>query len=1177
MNTGRFSIGHPVDVGSGAMYSIHRDIVIGGAFAMTWERTYNTGLLTQPPSHLGPGWTSPYFSKLTRIGKEYHFHGPDGSVEVFNDSKDDIDHGKAIRSLSTFRELKKHGFNLQLTQWNIESGRVLHYLFQPARNGQLWPLRSLSVPAGPGVELSWDEAGLLKGIRQIVEKRTLAVAHSASGRITAISWRSPLGETIPLIRYEYDSVGRLIAAFDAANLADRYEYDSSNRIVRDIRKDGQLFRFSYDDKGRCIRTSGIDGYDLKVLRYLEAAQITEVTNSHGRKTTYECLPSGQVTKHTNALGGVVAYEYDEHGRIISIKDPVGAETRFEFDEEGNRNATFFPDASFLKIGFGAEHLPVSMEDSEGHRWKRLYDESHRLRMVVDPDDSEWKYGYHPNGLLHFVENPSGSKAIIEYSSNLSIQEVTDFGGTRSKYVFDPMGRLVERTNPLGDTELFRYDLMGNLKEYQTPSGAFISFQKDVGGNTVSVKRQNKPELRSKYGTCGRILEKWSASGASTRYEWGTEPAELRKIMHSNGEATEFTYDANGRTLTETRIDGGVIRYSRDATGRIQEITSPSGSRTQLIRDARGNLIERRFSDGSKVEFAYDKWGRLMVASSPDCVLRFTWDKLGRVVEEEQNGMKLKYTFNTAGQLANLETDIGPAIAFGYDEKGNFRDLACNHKVKIRIERKPESREIRRYMPGNLILGHKYLSDSRKLVQSLAKFSGGNPDEVGPDLATTSQSFRVLSKRSWDFDEYSTLKVRIDPDGSETRYLYDEADRIIEVVDPKSFHQYFQYDRSGNIKWSENYPGPREEYVYGPGQILSQKGATEYAFDPDGRLIWKKASLDGVIREWRYEWDALDQLKRVLTPDGESWTYAYDALGRRVSKTGPEGTTRFVWDGHVPLHEIQEGKPHTTWIYAPGTWVPAGKLIGESFQTVIPDHIGTPLQLVDAEGDVKWSARSDLWGGTEIIQGKPEDCPFRFPGQWSDPETGLHYNRFRYYDPDTGRFLSPDPLRHISGIGPYQYGPNPLNWVDPFGLMIVYRGMRTDADGKPLVYSGPTGDGNNAGYSLGVRPEDKGKMSTIDDPAYLGDYKRPPGFDGADGSPGTMKKGAMFALDTDQLAQHGLVHDPDGDHHVSIKLLPGVPESELPERLAATRDAWEKVDPPEKKGEPEPEEKEGCST
>jgi len=1177
MSSGRFSVGHPVDVGSGAMYSSHKDIVIGGAFAMIWERTYNTGLLTQQPSPLGPGWTSPFFAKLTRIGKDFHFHAPDGSVEVFNDPKDDVEHGKVIRSLSTFRELKKQAFNLQITQWNIESGRVLHYQFQPARNGQLWPLRSISNPGGPGIEFSWDETGVLKGIRQIVEKRTLAVTYTSSGRISGIVWDPASGKPLPLIRYEYDSSGRLVAAVDAANLADRYEYDAANRIARDIRKDGQVFRFAYDDKGRCIRTSGLDGYDLKVLRYLEAAGITEVTNSHGRKTTYECLPSGQVAKHTDALGGATSYEYDDHGRIISIKDPVGSETRFDFDAEGNRSGTFFPDSSFLKIGFNAEHLPVSIEDSEGHRWKRAYDESLRLKMVVDADDSEWKYAYHPNGLLHFVVNPPGSKAIIQYSPDMSVQEVTDFGGTRSRYVFDPMGRLIERTNPSGDTEFFRYDLSGKLTEYQTPAGAFIAYQRDAGGNTISVKRKNKPELRSKYGTCGRILEKWDASGSSTRYEWGTEPAELRKILHPNGESTEFTYDANGRTLTETGIGGGIIRYSRDGLGRIQEVTSPSGNRTRLIRDARGNLVEKMFSDGSKVEFAYDKWGRLIAASSPDCALKLKRDELGRVVEEEQNGAILKYTFNPAGQLAKLETGIGPAIGFGYDEIGNFRDLACDGKIKIRIQRKPESREIRRYMPGNLVLGHKYLPDSRKLVQSLAKYAGGNPGEVASDPAGPSGSIRILSKRSWDFDEYSALKEKVDADGGETRFQYDEADRILEVADPKGFRQNYRYDRSGNIQWSEAYPLPGMEYVYGQGHVLLRKGTTEYAFDADGRLIRKTTSSEGASREWRYEWDALDQLKRVLNPEGESWTYAYDALGRRVAKTGPEGTTRFIWDRHVLIQEIRDGKPPATWLYSPGTWVPAGKMIGEEFQTLVPDHIGTPLQLVDSEGEVRWSARSDLWGKTEITQGNQEDCPFRFPGQWCDPETGLHYNRFRYYDPDTGRFLSPDPLRHISGIGPYQYGPNPLNWVDPFGLMIVYRGMRTDSEGKPIVYSGPTGDGNNAGYSLGVRPEEKGKMSTIDDPAYLGDYKRPPGFDGADGSPGTMKKGGMFALDTDQLAQHGLIHDPDGDHHVSIKLLPGIPESELPERLAATRDAWEKVDPPEKKGDPEPEEKEGCST
>jgi RHS repeat-associated protein len=101
--------------------------------------------------------------------------------------------------------------------------------------------------------------------------------------------------------------------------------------------------------------------------------------------------------------------------------------------------------------------------------------------------------------------------------------------------------------------------------------------------------------------------------------------------------------------------------------------------------------------------------------------------------------------------------------------------------------------------------------------------------------------------------------------------------------------------------------------------------------------------------------------------------------------------------------------------------------------VIPDPVGVPLELRDPDGKIVWSARLSAWGKRQREGPAIFTCPIRFQGQYWDAETGLHYNRFRYYDPATARYISPDPIGLVGGLNFFTYAPNPLSWIDPLGL------------------------------------------------------------------------------------------------------------------------------------------------
>ncbi|HEK2641922.1 TPA: RHS domain-containing protein, partial [Proteus mirabilis] len=240
------------------------------------------------------------------------------------------------------------------------------------------------------------------------------------------------------------------------------------------------------------------------------------------------------------------------------------------------------------------------------------------------------------------------------------------------------------------------------------------------------------------------------------------------------------------------------------------------------------------------------------------------------------------------------------------------------------------------------------------------------------------------------------------------------------------------------------------------------------YDVNGRLAKKIVHTRGFRpREWRYLWNTQNQLTACFTPKGDCWHYTYDAFGRRLSKTKtvdsdlahidplfpqikPKITTwRYLWSGDQLIEETPIYADGTLaesqqiqWLYQPGEITPTARYQQGKLHYVVTDHQGTPREIFSEGGQASWAGRLNTWGQMQFWryrEGKAEndpnytECPFRFAGQYEDEESGLYYNRFRYYDRETGQYLSPDPIGLLGGLNPYGYVHCPTGWVDPFGL------------------------------------------------------------------------------------------------------------------------------------------------
>ena len=263
------------------------------------------------------------------------------------------------------------------------------------------------------------------------------------------------------------------------------------------------------------------------------------------------------------------------------------------------------------------------------------------------------------------------------------------------------------------------------------------------------------------------------------------------------------------------------------------------------------------------------------------------------------------------------------------------------------------------------------------------------------------------------------------------------------------------DRMGNLFETRE----RDDRRYDVGGRLAEDREFFYHYDCEGNLVFKEfkemALRGGIViapinkerleaelgirfrafgTGWRYDWQSDGMLARVVRPDGKEVSFAYDALGRRIRKTYAGTTTRFVWDGNVPLHEWTEEAEENvvTWLFEQDTFVPAAKLVanGECF-SIISDYLGTPLQAYDKQGNKVWEQELDIYGRQRK---RPSAfIPFKYQGQYEDAETGLYYNRFRYYDPNGGSYISQDPIKLLGGLSLYSYVENTNIFIDEFGL------------------------------------------------------------------------------------------------------------------------------------------------
>ncbi|MFF0224512.1 DUF6531 domain-containing protein [Streptomyces sp. NPDC004629] len=1048
----------PVDMATGAMYLPQNDIELPGLLPLTFTRRvasdYRCGWW------FGPTWASTVDQRLEVDAESIVFVTEDGLL---------LDYPHPTGSQVPL--MSRSGPRMPLAR--LEDGRyrvddpltgLVRHFARPV--GGIALLTRITDRNGHTITFDHDEHGT-----------PLAIRHSAGyhltittdeGRVTALSLAGAGddGADIVIKRYGYTD-GNLTETINSSSLPLRFTYDERLRVTSWTDTNDSRYTYTYDGQDRCIAEGGEAGHIAITLDYdgtdpaWPDCRITTLATADGPTTRFVINENSQVIAEIDPLGGVLRTAYDRHHHVMSRTDELGHTIEYVNDEFGRPLSVRYPDGSRTTVAYNELGLPTETVTQNGGTWNRTYDERGNGLTLTDPTGATSRFRYDEQGrLTEFVDPLGRTTRLVCDAAGLAAELIDPLGG-RTVVERDGFGRTVSETGPLGEVTRWRWNTEGELLSVAHPDGATEWWTYDGEGNCLSRTDATGAVTQFEYTHFDLLSARTDPGGTRHRFEHDAS-LRLTRVINGAGRAWDYTYDAAGRLIEESDFDGRCVRYEHDPTGRLITRTNPVGQVVRHTRDVMGRLVQTD-ADGEVTDYTYDPAGRLVGAVWRGGHLSRTYDRAGQLTSETVDGRTLRLTYDAAGQLLGRRTPSGADTVYSYDLAGRRNALTTDGR-NIAFAHDAAGRETNRAWNSMLHLALSWNSVDRLLTQRL---TGPNGTVLWPQEYTWRSDGALLA------------------DG-ERRYALDPVGRVVHV-DASDWTESYAYDDSGNqteALWPETHVGAdtagRREYK---GSRLVTAGHARYEHDASGRLtVRRRTRLSRKPDVWRYTWDAQDRLTEVIVPDGTAWRYTYDPLGRRVAKQhlATDGhvleETRFSWHEGILVEQSTTLADHPveqtmTWEFDESGMEPLAQTeryanpaamsqeeVDIRFYAIVTDSIGTPTALLGEQGTVVWRRTATLWGSTTWNDDALAYTPLRFPGQYHDVETGHHYNLHRHYDPDTGRYLSPDPLGLSAAPNPDTYVHDPLTWLDPYGLS-PYKPIRVRAGqqvkkGTPFEMSPP---------------------------------------------------------------------------------------------------------------------------
>jgi RHS repeat-associated protein len=912
----------------------------------------------------------------------------------------------------------------------------------------------------------------------------------APGRVTTFTY-DPVGrltlETNALQgnrSWTFDNSGLLTAVTDERGAVTAYGYDTTGRglvtLVIDAQNTGAQanYGYSYDNAGRVTTVTDPRNF-VTSYQYDPAGRLVAVTDPDQNTTRTAYDADGEVTAVTDPTGVGFTYTYTNRGWVSTVTDTLGNTSTFTYDGVGNRLTVTDPLHHTTSTAYDNVNRPTLVTDPMGLYTATGYDNSGNVSTVTDPRQAVTVNGYDPLNRLTTVTEAYGSLPLMRtttyaYDAVGNLTAVTDPLSHATQTAYDALNRPTLVTDAMNDTVRTTYDAGGAVSTVTDGLGKTTTYTLDALGRQTSALDPNLIRTTVVYDAAGEVTTQIDGAGDTTTMMY--DPAgRLTQQTDPNSKNTLFTYDAAGRLFTVTDPNNNTTQNFYDQDGRLVRQTAPypvNGSpvsdtyyydaasrmtahidrlnRQDLYSyDADGRTTAVTWKDAGGINttnqqaFTYDPNGNVLTAGDNNGNYTYSYDLLNRATQVQQPfSESVSYTYDAADRLTGMHDSFGGTTTYTFD--------AANRVTALQFSNTGEAMSLTlSYDARNEITG-----------QTRTMYPNGTP--------------AVIGTASYSYDTGGRVRTITDKNGGGAlvdafNYTYDGANRVSTASSSTGPLWTYTYDADGQLlndghsstTYDANGNRTATGTTIGSANELTYDGTYSYTYDAEGNLTTKVAVSNGTT--WAYQYDNANRLTQAAeyTPQGGSTavykeTYKYDVWGNRIEwDVYPQGdntsnpvVTRFEYDpwGNAYADFGTNGLGSMRRVFLPATDALVARWDSNAVVSwYLTDRLGSVRDLVNSSGVLVDYLFYTGWGVLSYESSAGSGDRYKYAGRefdiyWNGSAqvvgpTNLVYNRARFLDVTTTRWISQDPKEFAAG-DPNLYrdvGNDPVNFTDPSGL------------------------------------------------------------------------------------------------------------------------------------------------
>ena len=948
---------------------------------------------------------------------------------------------------------------------------------------------------GKTVSFSYNaDGGIIQKTDQL--NHSINDEYDSNCNVTRMYCQNIIGGTVKTVSYTYtyDSKGNLLTITDPLNNVNQYsDYNSFNEAgeVKEPIGPGAyaITKYTYDDKGNMISSTDPENRKATYTYYSDGNTNT-VTDNFGNTTTYNYDGKGRLIKKTEPLGKTTEIlSYDAQGNPTKIKDALGHITQYVYDVLGRKTSEVYTGSD--GIGTKAEYFSYDLDGNLKFSTDRMdnttgfdYDQLNRLVMTAYPDGKTASvfYTFGTDNNMIVIYKDGENRESKEYYDSAGRLIKKESGGTYATYEYDYLGSVIKTKDAEGRESDSVYDELGRvIKTVDDPNGINIQneFTYDLLGNKLTSKDGEGNITNYSYDKIGRLVtvsNNVSGTAISTRYQYdikdggtivnktidalGRESLTYldalgRKVKDVNdgtpqdgiSETTLYQYDLNGNILQLTKNDSSVINYRYDSWDRLTKVQYDSNNYTTYGYDDNGNRLSMTdVKNGSPIvtSYAYDVLNRLKQTVQDGNTVNYEYDGSGNKIRTYySDGSSIKnivYKYDIYNRLQSIGIGYGQS---GTDNYGTVREYSytpSGYVDSVKNYRKFDTK-------GTDFTNIKYTYNTAGELINAQYLDNGTAKK---EEYTIQYDKRGLIKNETSYTNYDTAKT------VNKAYSYDELGRLMLVDNTtESKKDTYTYDNVGNRLTMND---GTNSFSYGYNQFnqmidIKKNGQADstFSYDLNGNQKQEisKKDVGGTIKDVTtdYTYDKADRLINTSVSDGttvKNTANYYNGDGQRIKRNADGIVTKYYYEGDDILYTTDGNnvKVNENILDLDGVIIASKRFDGiykNMYFTYNYDIRGSVTNIINPEGTVVKGYDYDEFGGTREKGDTAFKNDTKFTGAVHDSSSNLYLMGSRFYNPDTGRFLTQDTYSGspyepwTSHLYSYCDG-NPTSMTDPTGHM-----------------------------------------------------------------------------------------------------------------------------------------------